>query len=318
MYCKSCGTVVDQSQTICQACGQPRGTGQAFCEICGTVRVAGTIFCQECGTKFIDVPSQTPETPSISTPAPVPSVPASQSNTSSSNPRQQYCRQCGIQVMPAQVVCTSCGTKIGQGTSFCPYCAAPVENPQQKACMKCGMSLKKPFDAGEYFGKFAENFLGIFKNDIKTLALDYGSYLLSALIFLVSLFPMGYVSVSLFGVQSSEHFNAWFWPFCGFLYLFTFLISIARFEPHISNIISKNNILDQYCIFVVPGLTLISTVLISISILSAAGAGFQASSVYASANCGFTFGGILVILLTLASVAAATLSYLKRIGKISF
>lgn len=324
MYCKSCGAAMDPSHLVCQMCGVKKGLGRAFCENCGSVRQVGTAFCQECGFKFVDdvQAEQGYAAPSVPLSQQTPAQQfesAAVQNNSQYMPAKKFCRNCGGQVMNTQAICTRCGVKVGQGTSFCPHCAAPVANPQAIACTSCGMSLKEPFNASAYFQQFADNFTNIFKdNDVLTLLLDYGAYLASFLTFILSLLPIAYVSVSVLGYSSSQDFNSWFNPFCGFLFLLAFLVSVARFVPHVDNFIKGNALVNKFAVFVVPALMLVSMLLITISILSGAGAGFAASTVYASAGCGFTFWGVLLILVVLASVAASVLSYLRKQGIVKF
>lgn len=326
MYCTFCGAVMDNSSVECPMCKRIKNIGESFCKNCGAPRQQGMIFCSECGFQFTAAPDIIEENSQVSAAQILAGSTISSNNNSTTTSQtdtsvnqtfqKQFCRSCGVQIMPGQVVCTACGVKVGQGSSFCPHCAAPVDDPAQQICESCGASLKKAVDVGEYIGSFIGNFLDIFKHDIKTIAFDYGSFLLSAVIFILSLFPIGYIYVSLFGLSETTKFNTWFWPFWGFIYLAAFLISIARFEPHVKNFINKNQIIKDYHIFIVPGMTLISTIFVSIGILSVTGTGFKASVEYASASCGFTFWGVLLVLSALASAGLTTLGYLRKIGKI--
>ena len=323
MYCKSCGAKMEDSHVACQMCGIKKGVGKAFCENCGSVRQFGMLFCQECGFKFVDDENAQQ---AVNTSVPISQqTPAQQfqsaatQNNSDYMPAKKYCRNCGSQVMNTDNVCSKCGVKVGEGSLFCPHCAAAINNPQQVVCTSCGMSLKNTFNASSYFKQFADNFTNIFKdNDVLTLILDWGSYLASFVIFILSVLPTCYVSATLFGVTAFENFNTWYSPLGGFLFLLSFLVSIARFVPHVDDFIKKNEVVNKFCIFVVPGLSVIALGFVTIGIFSGAMAGFAASSAYASASAGFTFWGILLILFVLASAVAAVLSFLRKQGKVKF
>lgn len=323
MYCKSCGAAMEDSFLACQMCGVKRGIGRAFCEKCGSVRQFGADFCEECGNKFSDDDQQA---------APVTNVPISQQtpaqqfesaaamNNSQFMPEKKFCRNCGSQVMSTQAVCTKCGVKVGDGKAFCPHCGAAVTNPEQIACTSCGMSLKSVFNVGDYLNKFANNFTDSFKDkDVLTILLDYGAYLLSFLTFIFSFLPCCFVSVYLFGVSSSESFSIWNMSgFCGFLYLLAFLVSIARFVPHVDDFINNNQQLGKYYIFIVPGLMLISLAFSTISVVAGAAGGAMASTALGGASAGYNFLGILLIIFVLAACAASILSFLRKEGKINF
>ena len=138
------------------------------------------------------------------------------------------------------------------------------------------------------------------------------------LIYILSVLPKCYIFATVFGVQASDNFNTWYSPLGGFLFLLAFLVSIARFVPHVDDFIKSNEVLNRFAVFAVPGLSLIALGLVTISILSGAAAGFSASNAYASAGAGFTFWGILLIIFVLASVAAAVFSFLRKEGKVKF
>lgn len=322
MFCKSCGAKMEDNHVVCQMCGTKKGEGRAFCENCGSVRQYGMAFCQECGFKFVDVessePAQTTAPYAQQTPAQQ-FQSGSQQDQSQYMPEKKFCRGCGAQVMNTDKICSKCGVKVGEGKAFCPHCAAPIPSPDASVCVTCGKPLKEAFDVASYGKKFADNFTNIFKdNDVLSIILDWGSYLASFVIFILSFLPTCYVSVSLFGISSSESFSVWFSPFAGFLFLLAFLVSIARFVPHVDDFIKSNEVLNRFAVFAVPGLSLIALGLVTISILSGAAAGFSASNAYASAGAGFTFWGILLIIFVLASVAAAVFSFLRKEGKVKF
>ena len=319
MYCKSCGAAMDESFLVCQMCGIKKGAGKAFCEKCGAVRQFGAEFCQECGNKFVDeeaaVDASAASVPyAQQTPAQQFESGASQNQSEYYMPAKKFCRSCGAQVMNNQVVCTKCGVKVGEGRSFCPHCAAPVANPEAVACVSCGMSLKEPINVGNYVNQFADNFTEIFKkNDVLTLLLDYGANFASFLTMLLSMLPIIYIYV----IGYTESFSAFrVDAFTGILFILAFLVSVARFVPHVDDLLRKNLNIGKYYVFVTPGLMLLSTLILVIRVLS--GAAGASAYTYVLASVGFTFWGVLLILVVLAAVAASVLSFLRHEGIIKF
>lgn len=49
MYCKNCGSPMDQNAVVCVRCGVARGTGYAYCYNCGHPMVMGAVVCTTCG-----------------------------------------------------------------------------------------------------------------------------------------------------------------------------------------------------------------------------------------------------------------------------
>lgn len=316
MYCKSCGAAMEDSFLACQMCGVKKGVGKAFCEQCGSVRQYGAEFCQECGNKFVDIEGDIPAASvPISQQTPAQQFEsAAQMNNSQYMPEKKFCRNCGSQVMNSQAICTNCGFKVGTGNSFCPHCAAPVTNPAQAACMSCGMSLNPTFNVSEYASKFANNFTDSFKDkDVKTILIDYGAYLISFLTLIFSLLPCLYVSFSILGISgSSKDFSVWeLSGFYGFLFLLAFLVSVARYVPHVDDFVNNNAQFGKYYVLAPSALMLVATVLTAISVVAGS------SNAYASASSGFNFLGVLLIIFVLAACAASVLSYLRKEGKIN-
>ena len=54
MYCKNCGCLLEDSQSVCTQCGTKRGEGTAFCPECGDKKAPDSILCTNCGFKFSD------------------------------------------------------------------------------------------------------------------------------------------------------------------------------------------------------------------------------------------------------------------------
>ncbi|MBP5582123.1 MAG: TM2 domain-containing protein, partial [Ruminococcus sp.] len=49
MYCKHCGSAVEQGAAICTHCGTPVGQGMNFCQNCGSQVQPGAAVCMSCG-----------------------------------------------------------------------------------------------------------------------------------------------------------------------------------------------------------------------------------------------------------------------------
>ncbi len=49
MFCKNCGTEMNENQAICVSCGVKVGDGSAFCPNCGKTLPAGAEVCLNCG-----------------------------------------------------------------------------------------------------------------------------------------------------------------------------------------------------------------------------------------------------------------------------
>lgn len=49
MYCKTCGTEMNENQAICLKCGCAKGTGTAYCACCGGELLQNATVCMKCG-----------------------------------------------------------------------------------------------------------------------------------------------------------------------------------------------------------------------------------------------------------------------------
>lgn len=49
MYCKHCGSAVEQGAAVCTHCGTPVGRGMNFCQNCGSQVQPGAAVCMSCG-----------------------------------------------------------------------------------------------------------------------------------------------------------------------------------------------------------------------------------------------------------------------------
>lgn len=50
MFCRNCGNLLTESETICRQCGFAVGTGEQFCEHCGSEVYPYAVSCETCGT----------------------------------------------------------------------------------------------------------------------------------------------------------------------------------------------------------------------------------------------------------------------------
>lgn len=319
MFCKSCGTYMEDSYNVCQNCGARKGTGTSFCEGCGKVRQVGQAFCDNCGAKYIDVPAADGAATPYAQQTPAQQFQSqAQADNSQYLPPKKFCRNCGKQVMNNQVVCTACGVKVGDGNAFCPHCAAPVANPEAVACTSCGMSLKKGFD----FGKAAEGFggavAGIFKGSPKDIIIDYGTCFISVITLIMCFIPVAYVWVGSKwgGISYSENLNVFQSNgFAGFLFIIALVVSILKFFPPVEEFLKGIPTVGRYISFGAPGIMVVALIFLTISVLN--GAAYAAGyGGLVEASCGFTFGGWLLIIFVLAAVVLSVLSFLRKEGKV--
>ena len=49
MFCKNCGTALNENQAICLNCGVKVGEGNTFCPNCGNATTPDAEFCMNCG-----------------------------------------------------------------------------------------------------------------------------------------------------------------------------------------------------------------------------------------------------------------------------
>ena len=49
MYCKNCGSVLDENALLCVKCGTTNGLGENYCSHCGSNVTPGQIACTNCG-----------------------------------------------------------------------------------------------------------------------------------------------------------------------------------------------------------------------------------------------------------------------------
>lgn len=58
MYCRNCGTQMDNSVAFCPNCGTQKGVGDRFCPNCGVGTPPGAQFCASCGCALAQTPSK--------------------------------------------------------------------------------------------------------------------------------------------------------------------------------------------------------------------------------------------------------------------
>jgi TM2 domain-containing membrane protein YozV len=52
MYCRNCGSNIDQNAMVCVKCGVQRNTGMSFCYNCGRKVEMQSSSCQSCGVSL--------------------------------------------------------------------------------------------------------------------------------------------------------------------------------------------------------------------------------------------------------------------------
>ncbi|MBO4897616.1 MAG: TM2 domain-containing protein [Clostridia bacterium] len=62
MYCRNCGSEIDQNAAICVKCGFAKGTGTTYCANCGQPVAAGAGFCTSCGFAINNAANVDPST----------------------------------------------------------------------------------------------------------------------------------------------------------------------------------------------------------------------------------------------------------------
>lgn len=58
MYCKNCGSPMDEKAVLCVRCGCARGTGISYCPHCGGAVTPGVNGCPNCGKSTGSVTGQ--------------------------------------------------------------------------------------------------------------------------------------------------------------------------------------------------------------------------------------------------------------------
>lgn len=49
MYCRNCGSEMNENAAVCVKCGCAKGAGVAFCPNCGAPTVPNAVVCTSCG-----------------------------------------------------------------------------------------------------------------------------------------------------------------------------------------------------------------------------------------------------------------------------
>ena len=61
MYCKNCGSQLNENQAVCLTCGVPVGKGNAYCPDCGTQVSELAVMCVNCGKNLAETTEAKPE-----------------------------------------------------------------------------------------------------------------------------------------------------------------------------------------------------------------------------------------------------------------
>lgn len=59
MYCRTCGSKMNDNAEICVKCGVKKNVGNEYCQICGTRTTANMTSCNKCGAKLLTAMSST-------------------------------------------------------------------------------------------------------------------------------------------------------------------------------------------------------------------------------------------------------------------
>jgi len=52
MFCRNCGSEIDEKAFVCVRCGVRPGDGTAHCQACGKESQPGAVICVHCGAQF--------------------------------------------------------------------------------------------------------------------------------------------------------------------------------------------------------------------------------------------------------------------------
>lgn len=61
MYCRNCGSEMNENAAVCVKCGAAKGTGNSYCPNCGKETSPGASVCLNCGVSLA-APKQVPAT----------------------------------------------------------------------------------------------------------------------------------------------------------------------------------------------------------------------------------------------------------------
>lgn len=59
MYCRTCGSKINDNAEICVKCGVRKNVGTDYCQVCGSRTTADMANCKKCGAKLIRAMSST-------------------------------------------------------------------------------------------------------------------------------------------------------------------------------------------------------------------------------------------------------------------
>ncbi len=52
MYCRNCGSIMNDQAAICVTCGVPVGKGNNYCPMCGDTNDSMALVCMKCGVNL--------------------------------------------------------------------------------------------------------------------------------------------------------------------------------------------------------------------------------------------------------------------------
>jgi RNA polymerase subunit RPABC4/transcription elongation factor Spt4 len=151
MFCKKCGTRINDGAKFCPACGQtvPAATAEpaaeqaveSRCTSCGTALKKDAQFCPNCG-RTVQAAQKEPARGEArpenlvsgedgkTAEAARESLDAKNNCLNCGKPIEenwQLCPYCGKEIV-RDIVCSNCGKKLEKDWIVCPFCKIPVQN----------------------------------------------------------------------------------------------------------------------------------------------------------------------------------------------
>lgn len=59
MYCRTCGSKMNDNAEICVKCGVKKNVGNDYCQVCGAITTATMTNCKGCGAKLMKAMTST-------------------------------------------------------------------------------------------------------------------------------------------------------------------------------------------------------------------------------------------------------------------
>lgn len=237
---------------------------------------------------------------------------------------EEFCGNCGKQRTAGNMFCSGCGFNFATGVSqqpasvqknvYSPPAAAPVPANAPQPNMP---NYQNGFDFKSYAKEFGNSIVSTVKSpDRLKLILRHGSFAAAILIFIIMLFPVVEITASapLVGSYSTSFNMFTLSGFGALLFVLSLIVSLLKFEPHVISTLNSNKFLEPYSFLVAPLLQLLGFLCMLIKLSYAASyldKSLGSYSAYIDSSAHFTFGGWLITLLVIASVAASVYGFIK-------